>query len=304
MVGRLGIPQSQVWPSALYQQIIYEKIQTFHCILPLPQGTPSFSFFYNSPCLLRLPSHTKIHIFCHNHPSAIRALLPLQGIPSWPCFDKSISLFIAAIKQARLYKIPLRPIISMNTLRGIVSKTSLSHCSFVFKATYLVAFSFLRISNLVPQHSSSHTSDTCAEVISYLHPLGPKLLLNGPIPCYPKIRLKSYKYQPCTTLLCVLSRLWNNYYASHQGTRIHHCSKYYGRGKWVPLTDSSLPKNLTSILKFLNLHNSGITFHTFRRSSASLAFQLNVGIQQIQSHGLWLEIYIIRDSQTTNQVAL
>ena len=55
--------------------------------------------------------------------------------------------------------------------------------------------------------------------------------------------------------------------------------------KWFPLTDSRLRKNLAIILAKLGLATSNITFHAFRRSGATLAFNSSVPLQDIQSHG-------------------
>ena len=55
--------------------------------------------------------------------------------------------------------------------------------------------------------------------------------------------------------------------------------------QWVPLTDTKVRCNFTQILTRLGLQHSGISLHTFRRSGATLAFNSNVSIPKIQSHG-------------------
>ena len=57
--------------------------------------------------------------------------------------------------------------------------------------------------------------------------------------------------------------------------------------QWVPLTDTKVRRHFNSILKRLNLHNNNITFHTFRCSGATFAFNSNVQLQEILSHGTW-----------------
>ena len=56
---------------------------------------------------------------------------------------------------------------------------------------------------------------------------------------------------------------------------------------WQPLTDSRVRAHLASILKSLGLDRSFISFHTFRRSGATFAFNNNVPLQQIKQHGTW-----------------
>ena len=55
----------------------------------------------------------------------------------------------------------------------------------------------------------------------------------------------------------------------------------------VPLTESKVCKTLSSLLSSLNIDPSTHTFHTFRRSGASLAFNSNVTLQSIKQHGTW-----------------
>ena len=78
--------------------------------------------------------------------------------------------------------------------------------------------------------------------------------------------------------------------------------------KWVPLTDTRLRKKFSSILNKLHLSQSNITFHSLRRSGATLAFNSSVPIQNIQSHGTWtlecLWSYITQDHQASHKVAL
>ena len=47
-------------------------------------------------------------------------------------------------------------------------------------------------------------------------------------------------------------------------------------GTWVPLTDNRVRWHFTLILSKLHLSDSGFTFHTFRRSGATFAFNNNV----------------------------
>ena len=77
--------------------------------------------------------------------------------------------------------------------------------------------------------------------------------------------------------------------------------------KWVSLTDSRLRWALASILLSLQLQNSKITFHSFRRSGTTLAFNSSVPLQDIQSHGTWSSdcvwTYITQDHNATDRVA-
>ena len=78
--------------------------------------------------------------------------------------------------------------------------------------------------------------------------------------------------------------------------------------QWVPLTDTRARKHLKSLLQALDLTESRITFHTLRRSGATLAFNAKVPVQDIQSHGTWTSecvwYYITQDHNASDTVAL
>ena len=78
-------------------------------------------------------------------------------------------------------------------------------------------------------------------------------------------------------------------------------------GSWVPLTDTRLRKHFNSVLKKLNLHHSGITFHYFRKSGATLAFNANASLQSIKAQGTWSSDtvwqYILQNQDASSEVA-
>ena len=79
------------------------------------------------------------------------------------------------------------------------------------------------------------------------------------------------------------------------------------KAQWLPLTDTKARRNFSQILSRLGLQESSMSLHTFRRSGATLAFNSNVSIQNIQSHGTWTSDcvwrYIIQDHDASQQVA-
>ena len=54
---------------------------------------------------------------------------------------------------------------------------------------------------------------------------------------------------------------------------------------WVPLTDSVTRKHLSKICKILDVPN--ITYHDFRRSGTTWAFEHGVPMEHIKAHGTW-----------------
>ena len=74
-----------------------------------------------------------------------------------------------------------------------------------------------------------------------------------------------------------------------------------------PVTQNQLRQHLTKVLTVLNIDTTGHSFHTFRRSGATLAFNLNVDMQQIKRHGTWrsdsVYTYVVTDSRQASGVA-
>ena len=84
--------------------------------------------------------------------------------------------------------------------------------------------------------------------------------------------------------------------------------QFKNKTQWQPLTDNQDRRHFAQILNKLNLQNTNLTFHAFRRSGATYAFNSNVHLQHIQSHGTWTSEcvwkYITLDQDATDQVAL
>ena len=56
---------------------------------------------------------------------------------------------------------------------------------------------------------------------------------------------------------------------------------------WQPVTDSRVRKALKSINLALGLNPHFFTYHSFRRSGATFAYNAHVPIQHIKRHGTW-----------------
>ena len=63
-----------------------------------------------------------------------------------------------------------------------------------------------------------------------------------------------------------------------------------GLGRWLPLTDSIVRKHLKQIIRILGWGHKQVTFHAFRRSGASCAFQHGVPIDQDKNQGTWSSV--------------
>ena len=63
--------------------------------------------------------------------------------------------------------------------------------------------------------------------------------------------------------------------------------QFKNKESWSPLTDTQVRRHLRNILQLLNKPKNLVTFHSFRRSGATFAFNHNVPLQDIQRHGTW-----------------
>ena len=179
----------------------------------------------------------------------------------------------------------------------------------IYKSAILLAFfSFLRISNLVPHTISGY--ETMKQLsrgdIIFGSP-GINLLLKWSKTLQNRDKVKVIKIPSLgKSPLCPVSAI-KHLLATTPGSNNSPLFQIQCFHKWVPLTDTRLRKFLAKLLKVLNLASCGYTFHSLRRSGATLAFNLNVPMQDIQSHGTWTSeavwAYITQDHNAAETVA-
>ena len=179
----------------------------------------------------------------------------------------------------------------------------------VYKAAYLLSFfSFLRISNLVPHTIKTYDPlQQLARADIIFAPPGALVLIKWSKTIQHKNKVRILKIPHLgTSPLCPIRAL-KNLLKFNPGSSNSPLFQVQYHGTWGPLTDTRLRKNLSIILKKLKLENSSITFHSLRRSGASLAFNSHVPLQDIQSHGTWTSdcvwSYITQDHNASGKVA-
>ena len=77
--------------------------------------------------------------------------------------------------------------------------------------------------------------------------------------------------------------------------------------KGKPVSQFQVRTHLQKVITMIGLEPSHYTFHTFRRSGATLAYNSNVNISNIKRHGTWtsdtVHEYIISDPNKAADVA-
>ena len=162
----------------------------------------------------------------------------------------------------------------------------------MYKAAYLLSFfSFLRISNLVPhsihKYDPLHQLARADVIFAPPPPPGAHLIIKWSKTLQSDNQIRVLKIPHLgASPLCPVKAL-KSLLKLASGSNNSPLFQIHYQGSWVPLTDTRLRKNLSQILKKLHLSHSNITFHSLRRSGASLAFNSHVPIQDIQSHCTW-----------------
>ena len=231
-----------------------------------------------------------------NKISAIKTKFSLLAFDISPFCDPRIKYFQKSLPLHRPFNVSLKSIIDPHTLPLIAQQCDHMFMGPVYKAAYILSFfSFLRISNLV-----SHTID------SYNPPqqlARADIILPPPPPPPPRANViikwsKTLQHHNSEVRMLKIPHLGSPHSALFKPLSTSSSStlvpktptplfRVQHQGEWVPLTDTRLHRKLSQILRKLPLSNSNITFHSLRCSGASLAFNSQVPLQDIQSHGTW-----------------
>ena len=172
-------------------------------------------------------------------------------------------------------------VLTHDMLISILEVTAKLEAPQVFRSLYLLAFfSFLRLSNMVP-HSlknfdgSRHLAR--GDVIFshnkaiILVKWSKSLKARDKIACIHIPILPNSRLCPVTALKRMLAMV--------PGSQDDPLFSICRQGCWVPLTHSIVRNHLTHIIHMLGWEHKHITFHTFRRSGATWAFQHGVPLR-------------------------
>ena len=245
-----------------------------------------------------------------NHLSAIKAKLSIYGVPTHMFQDSRIRYFQKAMTLHKPFKVQLKKVIDINTLQLIVRTCDSTYMGQVFKAIYTMAFfSFLRLSNLVPHNvcAFSPLYHLARGDIIFAKP-GMHILIKWSKTMQARNMIKILKIPLLGANPICPVRAVKNLLAITPGSKNDPLFQYKTRNNWAPLTDTQVRRHFHLILKRLNLHTSNLTFHAFRRSGATYAFNSDVALQDIQSHGTWTSEcvwrYVTLDHDASDQVSL
>ena len=253
-------------------------------------------------------SKLSVHMIA-NYLSAVKANFILYGLNDAMFQNQKIKLYMKSLKINRPLKPVQHNIMSIEVLQRVATLCSRMSMGLVYRAVILVAyFGFLRLSNMAP-HSVSSFDPT-----RHLTPQDVTFTRN-----FLKINLKWSKTLQTRDKVQVLtlpklaSSIICPYRALKAVFKLYNPSRHQPlfqvrSGKhWVVLTDSKIRKFLTKINIKLGFEPHHFTFHTFRRSGATLAYNSHIPVRQIKRHGSWTSdcvwTYIQQDQAYGERIA-
>ena len=265
---------------------------------------------FNLLCFLECLHYNGVkHLQMANYLSAIKTTFLLYGLDV-ACFaDARIKYYQKSIQIHAPLSVKLKKVIDVTLLKSIVQQCDYTYIGQIFKCVYLLSFySFLRMSNLVP-HSISDFSPlkhlARGDVIFKPNKVILLLKWSKTMQSNNEIKVIHVPRIPRSSI-CPVAALSNLLALTPSGCNLP-LFQYKLAHQWVPLTDTKVRRHLHLILSRLGLAASGFTFHSFRRSGATFAFNNNVALQNIQRHGTWTSDcvwrYITDSSDAGDQVA-
>ena len=224
-----------------------------------------------------------------NYLSAIRTKFIILGLDVACLNDSQLKYYQKAVQLQSPLNVQLKKIIDIPLLESIVKLCDFTYMGQVFKAVYLLSFfSFLRLSNLVP-HAIAQFSPLkhLAQGDLIFRPDKVVIIIKWSKTMQTKNDIKLITVPRIfNSILCPVTAL-SNLLALTPRARNFPLFQVKVHQTWLPLTDTKVRRHFLLLLTKLKLHNSGYTFHTFRPSGATFAFNNNVDLQNIQKHGTW-----------------
>ena len=224
-----------------------------------------------------------------NNISALKANFIMYSLQYELMDQPQVRLFIKAIKINHPLAITTRNIMTIDTLKNLIAACDSLTSPFTFKAIFLIAFfGFLRISNIAP-HSVREFDTSRHLTRGDIQTTTPGMLITLKWSKTMQSRHKSH--------VIALPSLWPSpLFPVHALKKAiaHYRPKNHDPlfQVWSPqghylVTESKLRKTLSKLNAMIGLPPHHFSFHTFRRSGASCAYNAHVPVQNIKTHGSW-----------------
>ena len=216
-----------------------------------------------------------------NYMAALRAFFILYDLPTTIFKDQKIQYFIKVLKLNRPLHLRNTPIFTEHIVSETVQVCTYIEHPHVFTTVYLLAFfSFMRLSKIVPHSRAQYDyirrlarGDVIFSSTEAIH-------IRDKIVTVRVSFLPGSSLCPVTALKAMIALVLGSDNDPLFATHTHDSV--------LPLTDNMVRKHLKRVLVLLGLQNDEYTFHTFRRSGASWAYNHGVPVEAIKSQGTWV----------------
>ena len=224
-----------------------------------------------------------------NYVAAIKANFIIYNLDKSCLSDSKIKYFLKSVRINRPLAVPRRNIMSVKVLKHLVSLCDGLFMGFVYKAVFLLGFfGFLRLSNIAPHSLTSFdASRHLAAGDVFFTKTHVKVIIKWSKTNQnrDRIHVLSHPWIRASNICSfkALKRIFRSYHPKHDQPLFQVKTN---KG-WSILTDTRIRKTLSTLNVKMGYHKHYFTFHTFRCSGATLAFNSKVPIKKIQRHGAW-----------------
>ena len=244
-----------------------------------------------------------------NFVSAIKAQFVIRGLNFRIWEHPNIKYFIKAVKINRPICVKRKNIMDSQTLGQLVKLCDFEHLGHIFKAVFLVIFfGFMCLPSIAPHSVASFDPSrhlVTGDVIFTKN--FDKIIMKWSKTFQTRDKLHFITLPRLHTSILCPYRVLKSVMKTYRPVSQEAWFQYYSVGKWHPLTDTRIKKMLTKLNKKMGLHPHHYTFHSFRRSGGTFAYNVDIPLQDIKHHGSWASdcvwSYIQEDHQRSEKVA-
>ena len=210
----------------------------------------------------------------------------------WPVKSltcRRVQLLLKSVKINLKMNVKVKGVISISMLKRLMKTVHKYYNGVTYKALFLVAyFGFFRLASLLPPTTGSFDRTrylTVNDVVwgkpgAHIIITCAKNMQNSGQ--YHVVQLPELK----NVLICPVLAL-KNMLKKQETSPDQPLFQIHTKKGIVPLMSSNARSFLKTCIASMGLNPSHYTFHSFRRSGASLAFNSSVALENIKQHGNW-----------------
>jgi integrase len=224
----------------------------------------------------------------HTYISSIKSKFNSVGLSVSGFFSPQVSLALISLSKNWVPNVSLKPVFSPSQFLKLILQSSSLPLHVFYKVSFIFSFmALLRISNLAPPSSASF------DALRHLR-RGDVTLTHNAVTIFIRWTktLQRHRQSARITLFSIpgspvcpvqaFSALQRQYPVRASDPFL----SYRISGSLFIFSQSHLRRALKRLVSALSF-NKSLSFHSFRRSGASLAFASGVPFQAIQAHGTW-----------------